>query len=384
MLQAYINAHILDGLGNDIVKGTLLIEDEHILQVGEEIDLPPNVSIYDCHGDYITPGLIDVHTHLGVHEAGVGEEGRDFNETSEPVTPHIRAIDGVNPMERAFQDARESGVTTVQIMPGSANVIGGEMAIFKTAGHIVDEMIVKSPSGMKGAFGENPKRIYSGKKMAPVTRMGIAALMRQTLMKARDYQFRKDKGEILERDLRMEQLLPVLKKEIPLRTHAHRSDDIMTAIRIADEFKINVTIEHCTEGHLIADKLAEHGVQVSVGPTMSTRSKVELADKGYHTMVALEKHDVPFSITTDHPVVGIDYLTTTAAHAIKNGLSEVTALKALTSQAARHLSIEAMKGSLEKGKDADFVIWSGHPFDVYTTVKETFIEGKSVYKHTSS
>ncbi|MCD8510970.1 MAG: amidohydrolase [Bacillus sp. (in: Bacteria)] len=379
-MKAFINATVIDGIGNTFKQGTILLDKGKIIAVGHHIDLPSTTEIVDCKGLYITPGLIDVHTHLGVHEAGVGAEGRDFNETSEPTTPHIRALDGINPLELGFHDARSSGVTTVQVMPGSANVIGGEMVVLKTHGHIVDDMLLRSPSGMKGAYGENPKRVYGDKKVSPITRMGVAAIMRQTFMKAQDYLRKKEAGEVKERDLRMEQLLPVLKRDIPLRTHAHRADDILTSLRIAKEFNIDLTIEHCTEGHLIAEKIAESGVMVSVGPTMSTRSKVELADKGYHTLVELDRVGVPFSITTDHPVIGIEYLTTAAARSVKYGLSEQSAIKALTSQAARHIGVGNRVGSLEKGKDADIVLWTRHPFDAYTHVVETVVNGETVYR----
>ncbi|MFA9558401.1 amidohydrolase [Evansella sp. AB-rgal1] len=379
-MKAYVNGTVLDGNGEIFENGTVLIDGDKIVAVGHNIEIPSGTESIDCKGKFVTPGIIDVHTHLGVHESGFGVEGQDFNETSEPTTPHIRALDGINPTERGFQDAREHGVTTVQIMPGSANVIGGEMVVLKTVGNIVDDMLLRSPSGMKGAYGENPKRVYSAKKVSPVTRMGVAALMRQTFMQAQDYLAKKESGELKERNLRMEQLLPVLRKEMPLRTHAHRADDILTSLRIAREFDIEVTIEHCTEGHQIAEYIAESGVMVSVGPTMSTRSKVELADKGYHTLIELEKYKVPFSITTDHPVIGIEYLTTSAANAVKFGLRESSAFKALTSQAARHLGVEKRVGSLEKGKDADLVVWSEHPFHAYTKVVETVVNGATVHK----
>ncbi|UCZ53816.1 amidohydrolase [Bacillus shivajii] len=380
-MKAYTNAKILDGNGQTFENGTVLIDEGKIITVGENIDVPTDAEVIDCNSGYVTPGLIDVHTHLGVHESGFGFEGQDFNETSEPTTPHIRALDGINPLEKGFEDARQHGITTTQVMPGSANVIGGEMVVLKTFGHIVDDMLLRSPSGMKGAYGENPKRVYSGKKVSPMTRMGTAALMRQTFMQAQDYLKKKEAGEVKERNLRMEQLLPVLKKEIPLRTHAHRADDILTSLRLAKEFDIEVTIEHCTEGHLIAERIAESEVQVSVGPTMSTRSKVELADKGYHTLLELNKYNIPFSITTDHPVIGIEYLTTAAATAVKFGLNEQSAFKAITSQAARHIGVEGQVGSLEEGKDADLVIWTEHPFHAYTQVKETIVNGITVYKN---
>ena len=380
-MKVYRGATILDGTGRTYNEGDLLINGEKIAGIGNNLDIPEEAEIVDVEGKWITPGLIDVHTHLGVHESGLGSEGSDFNETSEPTTPHIRAIDGLNPLEKGFQDAREAGVTATQVMPGSANVIGGEMLSLKTSGSVVDQMAIQTPSAMKGALGENPKRVYSGKNVSPMTRMGVSAVMRQTFMQAQDYLHKKESGELKERNLRMEQLIPVLKREIPFRTHAHRADDILTSLRIAEEFQLWITIEHCTEGHLIIEQLQKAGVHVSVGPTMSTRSKVELSDRGYYTMVEMEKYHIPFSITTDHPVIGIDYLTTAASHAVKHGVSETTALKAITSQAASHIGAEDRIGSLEEGKDADFVVWSDHPFHPYTNVLKTFIEGTSVYSH---
>src|SRR5699024_723481 len=228
-----------------------------------------------------------------------------FNETGDPITPEVRAIDGINPLEVGFVDAREAGVTTIQVMPGSANIIGGEMVVMKTAGHIVDEMVSKDPSGMKAAMGENPKRVYGSKGKLPVTRMGLAARLREKLIEAQNY-LNGNSDANGERKLGLENLAKVLKKEIPLRIHAHRADDILTVLRIKREFDINITIEHCTEGHKIADYIAKHNVRASIGPTMSTRSKVELKDMGWHTLRALTDAGVPCSITTDHPVIGIE------------------------------------------------------------------------------
>ncbi|WP_368503669.1 amidohydrolase [Alkalihalophilus sp. As8PL] len=378
-MKAYRGATIIIGNGEVIERATLLVHQGKIVDLGMNIDLPSDTEIMNVEGKYITPGLIDVHTHIGVFEEGIGTAGHDFNETSQAATPHVRAIDGINPFDRGFEDARAAGVTTVQIMPGSANVIGGEMSIVKTVGTVVDEMILKSPSGMKAAFGENPKRVHGGKGKEPMTRMGVAAIFRSQLMKAQDYLKEREEGTLKKRDLGMEQLSKVIKGEIPLRIHAHRSDDIVTILRLLKEFEVEATIEHCTEGHLIAEYLSKHSVRVSVGPTMTSRTKVELNDKGWHTLLELEKHDVPFAITTDHPVVTIDHLITSAQTSVKNGLSEQTAFKAVTLRAAEHLGIAEQVGSLEQGKDADFVIWSHHPFNVQANVMQTFINGKTVY-----
>lgn len=371
---AITNSLILDGKGQQLDGRSVLIKDGKIESIISGQSIPDGYEIIDASGKTVTPGLIDVHTHLGVSEEGVGKEGHDFNETSDAATPQIRAIDGINPMEAGFEDARRAGVTTVQVMPGSANVIGGEMVVLKTAGHIVDEMVIKSPSGMKAATGENPKKFHGEKGRMPVTRMGVAALLREKLIEAQNYL---DSGEKA-RKLGLENLAKVLNKEIPLRVHAHRADDILTVLRIKREFDIDITIEHCTEGHHIAEYIAQHGVRVSVGPTMSTRSKVELKDKGWPTVKTLLDAGVPCSLTTDHPVVGIEYLITSAIHAIRNGITEQQALTALTSDAAKHLGVEERVGSIEAGKDADLVIWSGNPFDLRSKVERVFIDGKSV------
>lgn len=372
------NARIYVGTGEVLENASILVKDGKFAQVNvvDEIEC----DVIDLQGKTITPGLIDVHTHLGVFEDGVGQDGHDFNEMSSPVTPHVRALDGINPNDLAFLDARKGGVTTVQIMPGSANVIGGEMVTVKTYGKIVDKMAIKKVSGLKAATGENPRRVYGSKGKMPVTRMGVAALLRKKLVDGENYLKKLAEGKA-ERDLELEGIAKILKREIPLRIHAHRSEDIQTALRIKREFNIDITIEHCTEGHLIADYIAEHGVRVSVGPTMSSRSKLELSNMGWHTLPILEKAGVPVSITTDHPVVPIEHLMTSAIYAAKDGyFSEQSALKAITLHAAKHLGLDDRIGSIEEGKDADFVIWDGDPFDLRTEVIATYIDGKVVYE----
>ncbi|KOO48931.1 amidohydrolase [Viridibacillus arvi] len=368
------NAIIWNGNGDSLENHVIFVKNGVFEKIESEAEITEAYTVIDAKGKIITPGLIDVHTHLGVSEEGVGIEGADFNETSHPVTPQIRALDGINPMEIGFADARKAGVTTVQVMPGSANVIGGEMAVLKTVGTIVDEMVIKSPSGMKAATGENPKRFHGAKGKMPVTRMGVAALIREKLIEAQNY-INSDKKD---RKLDLENMAKVLNKEIPLRVHAHRADDILTVLRIKREFDINVTIEHCTEGHHIADYIAKHDVRVSVGPTMSTRSKVELKDKKWSTIKTLLDAGVPCSLTTDHPVVGIEYLVTSAIHAIKNGITEQQALQAITLNAAKHLGVDDRVGSILPNKDADFVIWSGNPFDLNSKVEKVFINGEII------
>jgi imidazolonepropionase-like amidohydrolase len=376
-MLAITNVNGFDGKGNKLSDVTILIKDGKFTSIGDLGTIPEGYKVIDAKGKIFTPGLIDVHTHLGVHEEGVGKEGQDFNETSSPTTAQVRAIDGINPREKGFEEARRFGITTVQVMPGSANVIGGEMSVLKTAGHIIDEMIVKSPSGLKAATGENPKRVYGGKGVLPTTRMGTAALLRDKFIQAQNYIDNRESKKA-DRNLELENIAKVLKKELPLRVHAHRADDIVTVLRLKREFNIDLTIEHCTEGHLIAPFIAKHDVRVSVGPTMSSRSKVELADKGWHTLTALAEAGVPFSLTTDHPVVGIEHLMTSAILAVKNGLSEELALQAITLNAAQHLGVEDRVGSVESGKDADFVLWNGDPFDLRSRVLETYINGELV------
>ncbi|RYI29299.1 amidohydrolase [Bacillus infantis] len=376
-MLAITNAKIFDGTGKKYENANLLIQDGKIQRLGEDLEIGEEYTVIDAAGKIVTPGLIDVHTHLGVHEEGVGKEGQDFNETSAAATAQVRAIDGINPMEKGFEDARRFGITTVQVMPGSANVIGGEMIVLKTAGQIIDDMVFRNPSGLKAATGENPKRFHGGKGIMPTTRMGVAAILREKFIEAQSYIENRKAGKA-DRKLELENIAKVLNKEIPLRVHAHRADDIITILRLKREFGFDLTIEHCTEGHLIAPFIAKHDVRVSVGPTMSSRSKVELADKGWHTLPALAEEGIAFSLTTDHPVVGIEHLMTSAILAVKNGLSEEQALEAITINAARHLGVEDRVGSLEPGKDADFVIWSGDPFDLRSSVEETYINGERV------
>ncbi|MBU5467859.1 amidohydrolase [Virgibacillus sp. MSJ-26] len=373
-MLAIKNATIFTGNGDILDDQVILVKEGKFSLIKNKDKIPIDYTIIDAKGKVVTPGLIDVHTHLGVFEEGIGEEGHDFNETSSPTTPEVRAIDGLNPNDKGFADARKAGVTTVQVMPGSANVIGGEMSVLKTTGNIVDEMVIIPTSGMKAATGENPKRVYGKNGKKPVTRMGIASLLREKLMETQDYIKNKEK----KRDLGLEQLTKVLKKEIPLRVHAHRAEDILTVLRIKREFDIDVTIEHCTEGHQIADFIARHNVRVSVGPTMSTRSKIELNDKGFETIKVLLDAGIPCSITTDHPVIGIEGLVTSAIHAVKAGITEQQALQAITLDAAKHIGVGDKVGSIEAGKDADFVIWSGNPFDLRNKVEQVYIDGEKI------
>ncbi|KGP71603.1 amidohydrolase [Pontibacillus yanchengensis] len=375
---AIINASGYDGTGKTFDESTIFIKDGIIEKISKEKP-SQNYETINAKGKIVTPGLIDVHTHLGVFEQGIGQEGHDFNETSNATTAEIRALDGINPFDKGFEDARSGGVTTVQILPGSANVIGGEMVVVKTAGTIVDEMVLRNPSGLKAATGENPKRVHGGKGKLPNTRMGVAALLRKKLIEAQNYVNALDKGD-KERDLEMEQIAKVLNNEIPLRVHAHRSEDIATVLRVKKEFDIDLTIEHGTEGHMMIDYLTKHkDVSIAVGPTMTSRSKIELANRGWHTLTAFAEANIPFTITTDHPVVTIEHLMTSAIMGVKHGLDEGIAMQALTLHGAKHLGIADRVGSLENGKDADLVIWNGDPFDLRNSVEQTMINGEWVF-----
>lgn len=384
-MLAIINARINTVTNGIIENGTILVEDGKIKAVGTGIEVPGGATVIDATGKWVTPGLIDAHTHVGVYEEAIGWAGADGNEMTDPATPHVRALDAINPADKGFEDAVRGGVTTVQILPGSANVVGGEGCVVKTHGRVVEDMVVRRLSGLKVAFGENPKRVYGEKKQLPSTRMGTAAVLRDQLTKAQNY-LRKlelgkeDPSKLPDKDLKMEVLVKVLRREIPLRAHAHRADDIMTAIRIAEEFQVDVTLEHCTEGHKIADIIAKKGLRAAVGPTFTNRSKVELVERGWHTLSELDKAGVPVSIITDHPVIPINHLVVTAAIAVREGLSEEAAWRALTINPARHLGVDDRVGSLEPGKDADIVVWSGNPFEYRTKVETTIISGQVVYQ----
>lgn len=383
-MRAITNVKINTVTNGVIENGTILIEEGKIKAIGSSINIPPNTEILDGNKNFITPGLIDAHTHLGVYEETVGWAGADGNEATNPSTPHVRVIDAINPFEQGFIDAYKCGVTTVQILPGSANVIGGETSVLKTYGKTVEEMLIKEVAGVKIAFGENPKRVYGDSGKMPSTRMGTAAVLRGNLVEAQNYLNKLEKGakdpdKLPDRDLKMETLVKVLKKEIPLRAHAHRADDIVTAIRIAEEFNVDLSIEHCTEGHKITEFLAGKEYKAAVGPTFSNRSKIELGERGFHTLVALDQANIPVSIITDHPVIPIEGIVTSAGLAINEGLSEESAWKAITINPAKHIGVEDRVGSLEVGKDADIVMWSGNPFDYKTKVEMTMINGEIVF-----
>ncbi|AEV70291.1 amidohydrolase [Acetivibrio clariflavus] len=384
------NGKILTMTGIDYDNGYVLIDKGKIIEVGEgkkSLRGKKDLEIIDAEGKYVLPGFIDSHCHIGMWEDAVGFEGEDGNEMTDPVTPHLRAIDGVYHLDRCFREALENGVTTVVTGPGSANVIGGQFAALKTFGRRIEEMIIKEPVAIKVAFGENPKTVYNERKQAPSTRMATAAILRENLMKAKEYmqlwdEYNKDKenADKPEYDIKMEALLKVLRKEIPIKAHAHRADDILTAIRIAKEFDVRITIEHCTEGHLIKDILLEEGVSAIVGPMLTDRSKVELRNMSVKAPGILSKAGVKTAIMTDHPCVPIQYLSLCAALAVREGMDEKEALKAITINAAELTEIDERVGSIEKGKDGDIIIMDGHPLEFRTRVVTTIINGQVVYE----
>ncbi len=383
------NANIITMESEDFSCGYMLIDGDKIAKVGDMKNLPAvdaSCEITDACGLTLLPGFIDAHCHVGVWEEGIGQEGMDLNESTDPVTPQLRAIDAVNPFDEAFYNAKMAGVTTVVTGPGSANVFGGQFAALKTDGNCVDKMILKAPVAQKAALGENPKRIYSAKGAMPKTRMASAALMRETLAKAKEYarkwdEYKADSNNKSrpEFDFKMDSLMPVIKKEIPLKMHAHRADDICTAIRIGEEFDLWITLEHCTEGHLIADILAEKNLPITLGPTMTGKSKPELKNLSYETYTELEKRGIEFSIMTDHSEILIEQLYLSAVMAVKNGLSERAALRAITINAAKNTGIDERVGSLKAGKDADFILMSGKPMSFDAKVESVTINGKTIF-----
>lgn len=378
------NGKIYTMAGKVYEKGDILIEDGKIKEIGEEIK-GNYEKVIDAKGATIIPGMIDAHCHLGLFEGGKGFEGSDGNEMTDPITPHVRAIDGIYPMDEYFEKAVEAGVTTVMTGPGSANVIGGQFLAMKTYGRSVDDMALLEVGAMKIAFGENPKRVYNSKGKMPMTRMATAALLRQTLIEAKNYKAKKEaaekKEEAFDINIKMESLLPVLDKKIPLKAHCHRADDILTAIRIAKEFDLKLTLDHCTEGHLIPEYVKESNAPAIVGPTMSFNSKIELNNKSFETPAVLMREGVKVAIMTDHPVIEIQYLPICAGLAAKNGnLTFEEALSTITINAAEILGLSHRVGSLEVGKDADIVIIDGNPFDLYRNTLYTIINGEVVYK----
>ncbi len=381
----------------DIINGKIftmedgIIEQGYIRTKGKLIEEVGEMSQYnskghhdevlDVKGAWVLPGLIEPHAHIGITEEKWGIIADDCNEGTTPVTAALRAIDAVNPMDPAFHDAIEAGITSVMVGPGSANVVGGQFMFMKTQGRCVDNMVVKNPAAMKVAFGENPKTNYGDKDQLPATRMGVAGMLRKTLYQAVQYKNDKESGELDKEDFEMEPWIPVLSKEIPLKAHAHRADDILTAIRIAREFDVDITIDHGTESHLIVDEVKEAGFPVIVGPDFTSRSKLEVQNMNFKTNKILCDAGVLFSITTDHPVTLIQYLPLCAGLAVKHGLSVEDALRAITINAACICRVDDRVGSIKKGKDADIAVFSGNPLEVFTKTLYTIIDGELIYEN---
>lgn len=375
------NGMIHDAVHKEAFRGDILVEGGKIKAIGENLEIPEGTEIVDAEGLQVYPGFVEAHGHIGLDGYGIGYEGMDYNEMNDIISPQMRGIDGVKPMDPAFPMAAAAGVTCVCVGPGSANVLGGTFTTIKTVGKRVDDMVVRDGVAMKCAFGENPKRVYREKKDS--SRMTTAALLRETLFKAKEYMEKKEAaGDDLSKrpsfDIKLEALIPVLKKEIPLKAHAHAAEDIFTALRIAKEFDLKITLEHVTEGHLIVEELAKENVPLAVGPTLTSASKFELRNKSWTTPGHLAAAGCQVSIITDSPVIPQEYLPLCAGLAVRAGMEPFAALQAITINPAKHAGIADRVGSLEAGKDADIVITDSCPFEVSTKVEYVFIDGKKI------
>lgn len=370
-----------------IENGSIFVKHGKIDKVGIIDSYPDGIPVYDLKGKSVTPGFIDAHCHVGIFNEGTGNIGSDGNDVSSPTTPFLKSVDGIYPDDEAFDDALENGVTTMCIGPGSANVIGGQMAVVKPISNIIDEMVLTDYVGLKCAFGENPKGVYGERNIMPTTRMGVAGVLRKALYEAKNYLLKKefyekkisDDGKPQEPfypEIDKEILIPILKKEKPLRCHAHRMDDIQTAIRIAEEFDVDIVIEHCTEGYKIADFLASKGIKCIIGPLNGTKPKVELKDSTLKAPMILEKAGVDFAVMTDAPVERIGALFDDVRLFVRHGLTEKTALESITINPAQILGFDDQFGSIENGKVADLNIFSGDPFDFRSKIETVIIYGK--------
>ncbi|MGH3210921.1 MAG: amidohydrolase [Trebonia sp.] len=387
---AIVGGRVVPIEGDPIDGGTVLVVDGRIAAVGgPDLKPPPGVPVVDAAGRWVLPGLVDAHTHLGAREEGEGWAGHDTNELTGPIQAHVRVLDAINPADEGFRDAIAGGVLTAGITPGSGNPIGGQTVAVHCWGRTVDDMVLRSPAGMKSALGENPKRVLGERRVNPSSRLGTAAAIRTALVDALNYlEKEKDQDESSERarltqsrDLKLEALAGVLRREIPWRQHCHRADDIATALRLAGEFGYDLVIDHGTEGYLIADKIAAAGVPVVTGPLITARSKVELRNRTMANPGLLAAAGVTVAIATDHPVVPVHLLIVQAALAVREGLDRDTALRAVTITPARIMRVADRIGSLVPGKDADVTIWSGDPLDVMSRVEAAYIGGREVYRY---
>ena len=384
MLIIHGTVHTMDGPAID--NGFVAIREGKIWKVGPMEECPADWKgeTLDARGGHILPGFVDAHCHLGMFGDAVGVEGDDGNEATDPCTPHLRAVDAINPMDRCFQEAREAGVTTVLTGPGSANPISGQFAAVKTNGRWVDAMVLQAPAAMKLALGENPKLTYHERHEGPITRMATAAVIRENLAKAVEYRDKLERAaadpdeEKPEFDAKLEALLPVVRRELPVHIHAHRADDIATGIRICKEFGLEYVIVHGTEGHLIANELAREGARVITGPCLTDRSKPELMHQSLETPAILQRHGVKTAICTDHPETPIQYLPLCAAMAVRGGMDPESALACITIRAAELAGVAHRVGSLAPGKDADLTVTSSHPLNWLSRVRLVVMDGKVV------
>lgn len=381
---AVVGGRVLPISSAPIPVGTVLIEDGRIAAVGDSVPIPDGARIIDASGKWVLPGLFDSHAHVGIHEDVNGTEGDDLNNTSSPDTSGLRAVDGIDIEDSAFRDALSGGITSVVVLPGSSNPLGGETVAMKTwGGRTVDEQVIRSPLGLKSGFGENPKVTYAAKGLLPMTRPGTAYVIRQALEDARVYAARRDEASRSDspfgRDLRLDALARLLRRETSWAVHVHRHDDIATAIRIAEEYGLDLVINHGTGAQRIVDVIAERDLPVLVGPLVTARAKLELADHSGATPGVLHRAGVRFALTTDHPEVPIYMLTLQAALAVKEGLDRSAAHRAVTLAPAEILHLDARIGSLRPGRDADIVIWSGDPVDSDTRAEHVLIDGRTVY-----
>lgn len=358
----------------DPFVGDFKIDKGVFTQIGKDLTAGVGEDVQDLNGLYVFPGLVESHCHLGMEETAIRFEGDDVNEITDPITPNMRGIDGCNPMDETVELALKGGVTTVAAGPGSANVLGGTFFAYKTVGNCIDEMSIQNPLAMKAAFGENPKRCYKDKKID--TRMQISALLRETLAKTKEYMEKKEAGKEVAYDQKLEAMIPVIKKELPLKCHAHRADDILTVIRIAKEYDIKVTLDHVTDARCIIPQIKESGFSCICGPALTHKSKFELANMSFETPNELYKAGILFSIITDSPVVPQQYLSLSAALAAKAGLPEYEAIKAITINPAKILGLDNRLGSIKEGKDADFVICTKNILDTTNEIKAVYVDGK--------
>ncbi|MCW2594998.1 MAG: amidohydrolase [Jatrophihabitans sp.] len=381
---AIVNGRVVPGDGSVLESATVLVTDGRITAVGPDVAVPDDVPTIDASGRWVLPGFVEAHGHVGIDEESQGWAGDDTNEMTDPNGARMRALDAINPADEGFRDALSGGVTSVVVKPGSGNPIGGQTVALKTWGRIVDEMVIKSPASVKSALGENPKRVYGEKKQLPSTRQGVAAVIRDAMTKAQDYQAKREhaaaEGKPFERDTTSEVLVRVLDGELPWSQHTHRADDIATAIRLADEFGYRLIVNHATEGFLLADVLAERDIPCIVGPMFTTRSKVELRERTIANPGRLAAAGVRVAITTDHPVVPINFLVHQATFAVKEGMTRDDALRSITVNPARIMGIDDRVGSLTPGLDGDVVIWDGDPLDVMSRALQVFVHGVSVYE----